>query len=49
MDKKILNFNIINFENVDKPEGWGSDNVDNFFVCYILALFDAFLAILINI
>ena len=27
--KKFLNVNIINFENVDKPEGgWGSDNVD---------------------
>ena len=25
--KKFLNVNIINFENVDKPEGW-SDNVD---------------------
>ena len=26
--KKFLNVNIINFENVDKPEGGGSDNVD---------------------
>ena len=28
VDKKFLNVNIINFENVDKPEGGGSDNVD---------------------
>ena len=48
MDKKFLNVNIINFENVDKPEGGGSDNVDKVF-CDILALFDAFLAILIHI
>ena len=26
--QKFLNVNIINFENVDKPEGGGSDNVD---------------------
>ena len=26
--KKFLNVNIVNFENVDKPEGGGSDNVD---------------------
>ena len=36
--KKILNVNIIIFENVDKPEGEGSDNVDKvifFFNFYI--------------
>ena len=33
--KKFLNLNIINFENVDKPEGGGSDNVDKVF-CYVL-------------
>ena len=26
--KKFLNLNIINFENVDKPKGGWSDNVD---------------------
>ena len=28
VDKKFPNLNIINFENVDKPKGGGSDNVD---------------------
>jgi hypothetical protein len=37
--KNFLNVNIINFENVDKPEGGGSDNVDK----DILLNFGAFL------
>ena len=31
VDKKFHNVNIINFENVDKPPGGGSDNVDKIF------------------
>ena len=43
--------NIINFENVDKPDGGGgrgADNVDKVF-CYILALVNTFLVIFIHI
>ena len=46
--KKILNVNIINFEKVDKPEGGGSDNANKVF-CKMVALFNAFFAILIHI
>ena len=45
--KKFLNVNIINFENVDKPEGGGRTMWIRLF-CEILALFNAFLAILIH-
>ena len=38
MDKKFPNVNIFNFENVDKPEGGGPDNVDK----VILLNFDTF-------
>ena len=46
--KKFLNVNIINFENVAKPEGGGRTMCIRLF-CLILALFNAFLAILIHI
>ena len=40
--KKFLNVNIINFEKVDKPEGWGGQTMWIRLFCKKIALFGAF-------